>query len=425
MWGTSNAFGRRAFAAVLVLTMLAAGCSSGSASEGPAKLDLAGAISATEHLGIVRTVGTARHDGKELPISGTFDYRARRATARYPMATTSTFGSVALRRIGSRVWIHRLPTTKTIAIGPDLLGFRRPGERPWRFVDGASDSFLPGIGAADPVAVVREAMTRKLTFHRTAESETIGGKGASGFVAKIPTPIGNVNGIARLTVWVDGSQRIVRIEAVSNTGVHSSYDVTKASRSPKVSEPAAKDVEGNDQAPDAPSGPFVPVATGDAGGVAYQVLRAPSTTHGTCWKVESTPTYHATGVPAKDGSVCVPTLEPKGPEFARYQFAIDANDKTPYELFGILVPAGSTAEMTLLDGSRHPVPYDPGSGLVLYSGPATPVAVLMTVDLPGGPHLVCGPGPIGDRSDLAQLDPADVPDLRWQAWNCLPGGMDG
>ena len=115
--------------------------------------------------------------------------------------------------------------------------------------------------------------------------------------------------------------------------------------------------------------------------------------------------------------MCIPPLDPPAGPAVPVGFAVDATAASPYELLGLLVPAGATAAVTRLDGSHAPMPVS-SDGLAVYGGPAAPPAVLATVTLPDGRVVWCGPGPVTAPADVTALAPADRAGIRDEPWNC-------
>jgi hypothetical protein len=385
--------------------------------------DAADAADAIQALGAINTIGSGTASGPVQPIRTAIDYRHNTMRGEFPPGVPTKPVRVGYRAEGDTAWFSRevAKGEGQIALGADLLVLRPPTDAPWVEVPRASYYANIVMRPWDPVFLLSDlaAMPRRLgpaVRFRPSGSAVVRGVRRPGFTARMTLRQAGYIGLNRVTLWTDRHGVPVRVRIETQTLTRGTYDITRRQRDVVVRPPAPSQIARADTPLPSASGPYVEIASGTAGTTAYRVLRAPATDGGTCWKVESDPAYVPQDEPRADGGVCAAPITTSGEPLDQVGFPIDGTADTPYEIFGLLLPEGSTAEASFFDGTRRPVPLDP-SGLALVVGPSEPVLGAMVVTLADGKKLSCGPGPINGPADLEGTAPEEAFSA---PWNCLP-----
>ena len=390
-----------------------AGCDSGG-STNSASFQPAAAARKLRALGRIEVKGKATLNGERRTIGGLVQYRPYRVLEALPVANGPGVDTVEYRRRGNDAWVRRALVRPGTAgsLGFPLLVLRRADQLPFLPLP------LPDVGTT---AQLGTGYDPALLLDRLAKLPTVTfkkGKDAGSYVATLALRPAAIVGVRTLTVHVDSSGVPDRFDLTTLFNIRVRYTVNASSRTPKVTAPPAPQIEAiSKPLPDA-TGPFVPVFQGSAGTTAIEITQAPGTDGWTCWKVASTPPYIGIERSTRQsGAMCIPPVTDVASDDEKFGIPIDANDQTPYELIGVVVPPGSSADLTLLDGRTQPMTVTPG-GLALYAGPPEPAAALVHIHTPRGGDLVCGPGPINTESDIAKV--TDARSIRSDPWNCLP-----
>lgn len=415
---------RRAMRALAVLVAVGlAACTSSSApgADSDSGFDATAAARRIRKLGVVRLKGRGTFERASGSIAGQIQYRPYEVLLTVPVVAGTKVAEVQYRRIGATAWVRRAVVTEPGLgkLGFPLLVLR--GARMAPFLPlGAPDRGLQAhVGMPyDPARLLERLSKNHRVRFQSAGSSSLAGQSRARYVAHIPASAAAIVGVRELTVWVDHGGVPVQIQATTVDGLRSTYAITASKRPLKVAPPPEGQTEQTSQPlPDA-IGDFAPVFNGRAGATAVTILKASGDRNWSCWKVVSNPPYQPTSVtrPAS-GAVCIPPVPISAPDNEKFGVAIDANETTPYELIGIVVPSGSTAEALLFGGSTVSIPVTP-DGLAIYAGSAEPAAILLTITLPTGVRLVCGPGTINSRADATTLTSPDA--IRGQPWSCLP-----
>ena len=427
---------RTRWVALLVAGIVAfAACDSGSTpvASGPSGFDAATAakkLAARGPTAISGKGGTAKRP--DAAIRGIV--AADRARLEYPVVTSTRQAQVTVLRDGTTLWFRRTATSGVIGLGPDLLLLHSAGKPAWTKSLTTNQLANALVLPYEPAQLLAEVGKHPISFGPGPAAD-VGGSRRRGYHAKIPAveqvagstrqrPLAVLLGVSDLTVWTDARGVPLRIAVVTTTSTHSTYDISRATGRIVVDAPAPDQVESADEKLPTAAGAYEPVYSGSAGTIGFTVLRAPSTRGGTCWKVDSKPAYQPVPTPGADGGVCVPPIVGSGSVYDQIGFPLDANAATGYELFALLVPAGTTASMTLADGTtQRPVVVDEKSGLAIFAAPAADIAGLLRVKLPGGSNLYCGPGPVNTPRDLPpedqQFGAVSRESLRDLPWNCI------
>ena len=409
-------------AALAVVLGLAACSSSSDTPAAPKQFHPAAAASLLVRQGAltVKGEGTMHPKGAKAssaPVRGRIDPgKPPRVDEALPVTINDRVLGITWRQDGNQAWIRRVSAKGVgrIEMGPSLLLLHGADKPAWGTVDPDTTLAKFFVGAYNPVTLLQYLGSIAAPF-TTAPAADVGGHSRAGFHTKLGKKPAATIGAQTVTVWVTPSGRPVRIALTTPAGMAASYDIGTA-KSVTVAAPPAKDIEKIAPAPSA-NGPYTVAASGTAAGVAYQVLRAPATDGGTCWKVESTPPY----VPQVDTGTkgyCVPPLGPATGQDDLIGFPLDGVAGTPYDMLGLLVPPGSTMEMYLVGGGTLPVTVD-SSGLGLWAGPPSPAAALAAVTLPDQRVLYCAPGLILTPNDVNELAPGDDDQVFSEPWNCV------
>ncbi|HEY7105167.1 MAG TPA: hypothetical protein VH986_02060 [Acidimicrobiia bacterium] len=398
------------FAALLGAASLAA-CSSSSGSG--ETLDTSAVLKATKAEGRVDTKGTLSALGKSGPIKGKYDYTNSKALLAFPVIFQNAVVHNEYHQSGTLGWVRRVTTVKTAPAGAlvDLLTIKG-GLGDWIAVSTTSRWTTPLVGIYDPVRVVG-ALNQAKSKLTKAGSTKVNGKDATEYHAKLPSNAATDVTGKTISLWIDSSQRVVRVDIHTVAGLHVQYDVTKGSGSLTVVAPTRAEIYHVITPGTVPTGPFATVQTTSAGSTPVTVQRAPSGQTAACWRVVSTPPF-VSAITLTNGMRCLAAPTNDVPEDS-VTFPVDAGPTNSYELIGALSPVGAQGVLTMTDGSTRTLTRDPVSGLLLYVGPPQPLAGYLAITLPGGVRLACGPGSITSPSDIADNTPA----LANQPWACL------
>jgi hypothetical protein len=345
------------------------------------------------------------------------------ARADEPIDVAGTLVRVQVRRHGGRAWIRRAVVTRAgvAGFGIGLLTLRGAADAPYAATDAPDREPAAGVvHAYDPgalldrlarahVAAFREVRSSAPDAHRTV------------WRAPLTPRQSRTLGLRIVTVTTDAHGTPVALSYMTTSGLRVAYRVTRSHSPLAVSAPPIGTVQVPDRPlPDA-TGPYAPLTTVAVGGRPVEIQRAEADDGWSCWRVRSTPAYVGAAAPRPSGGSCVAPVTGGTDPTDAFAIPLDAVAPTPYELVGFLAPAGSTGEVRLEDGTTRPLAPG-GAGLLVFSGPAHPAALLVTVHLPAGATLVCGPGPISGPADLERIAPRDVDGLRSRPWNCLDAG---
>ncbi len=397
-----------------------AACTSSSTPNADSGFDAKAAALRIQDLGSIGIQGRGTFEGASGAISGQIQYRPFKALLTLPVVAGSKVAEVQYRRIGATAWVRRAVVTQPGLgkLGFTLLVLRGVGMAPFLPLSAPDRGLQAHVGTPyDPARMLERLGENRRVRFRSAGSSSVAGETRARFLAHLPASVAFLIGVRELTVWVDRAGIPVQVQAATLSGVTSTYTITMSKRALDVVPPPTEQTEQPSQPlPDA-IGDFVPVFTGQAGVTAVTILEAPGDRNWSCWKVVSTPAYQPTSITRPgSGAVCIPRILDRDRDDEKFGLAIDANENTPFELIGIVVPPGSTAEATRVGGTTVSIPVTP-DGLAIYTGSAEPAAGLVTITLPTGVRLVCGPGSINSRADAAKLTSSGA--IRGQPWSCL------
>src|SRR5262249_18284227 len=123
---------------------------------------------------------------------------------------------------------------------------------------------------------------------------------------------------AQVDLWIDGKNRITRVQITSTQG-GMSYEVKYGGSKPNVVKPPPGDIQPHKSTTPKPTGAFVTVKSGNTDGVAWSLQRAPATNGYECWRWQATPPVKIVGTDAM-GNTCIPPLDPTDDPSYQAQF---------------------------------------------------------------------------------------------------------
>ena len=416
-----NHAGRPRFAALAVVTVIGlvgTACTSGSSAKlGGKPLALRSVVAGVKAMGRIDVTGQTVNRANKGRIVGSYDYRAALANLTIPILTPKGRPRASYLERGNAAWIelaHYAGPKPKDTYASALL--TPPGSKRW-LTTGPNLSYVVALfGAYDPAKLVDFLDLAKVAMLPDG-SDTIGGASTDHYRAELTKTKPTVFHLRTVELWVNAKHEIVRVKLLTAAKNVVEYDVLHRSAAVEVIEPPAGEIANPGTASKGPqlSGPYVPVTSGTAAGINFSVLRAPAGGGLDCWRVESSPSFVGISKDRDDGARCLAPPTGDAPE-DRVSFPVDSGTGNPYELLGALLPAGSSAVLTMTDGSTRAFVADP-AGFALYAGPSDPGAGFLSITLPGGQKLSCGPGAVTSVADLGGVSAGE---LASQAWACVP-----
>ena len=404
--------------ALTIAALVLGGCDSGSSSSAPRgrTLDVKAIQSDLSGRGPYSLTGKAKFGRQRGIVSGAFDTPAKLGVVRIPVFQVDQAGRAELRIVGDNAYLRRAVIAGSSTGGLNAALVDPSGAGGWLPLPGDGSGFASLIvGAYVPQFLLQQLALTKLRWTGLGP-QRIGSETATG--AKAVLAGGAGLGLKSLSLWTVANT-LVRVEFETAVGVSVRYDLASTREAPTVRAPSPGQIVAA-SAVAAPAGDFTQVASGEATGVSYRVFRSLSSAGGTCWRVEATPAFDAVGGAGTDGHRCVPATTPEDDFTDQVQFVIDASARSAFEMIGVRLPPGATAQLTLAGGTTQPLVAD-GNGLAVYAGPASPIAGYVEVTLLGGAKLACGPGSVTSPSDVGADGQAlgQALDLRATPWSCL------
>lgn len=417
---------RRLLAPLLVGALAAAACSSGSdsAPKGPARLDPAAAAAALRALGGVAVDGSAsftHKDGtEEGTITGRVTYEPYRVHQEFPVGAGQDLANIEYRRIDADAWIKMMESAAPPFLGVPGLVIRPAGyPTPWIAITPTPRTVQDQIALPfDPAALLDAIATDDaIVLARNGESD-VDGTPRARYTANFEAAQALVIGVSTLSVWIDADGVPLRIAFKATSGAAGEYDITADGSALDVTPPDAALIEPTQTIPVA-TADYAEIASGEADGVTYRILRAPADRNWWCWKVESEPAYEPFDELGDDGGLCVPGIETSGDPADQFALPLDSVGDG-YDMLGMQVPPGSTLQMYRVDEFDAPidVPVD-ANGLALYVGPSATPGVFVQLTLADGEVMLCAPGEISNYRDYVGVTPEMGKLLLSQPWNCL------
>lgn len=413
----------RGLVAAALLATTVVGCSSGSSSS----------LSKKDPLG---SIVTAMHDAKSGKISGTTN-GGPNGSKTGPMSgvwqgglsgqqdTHVTFVTAAgtelpaeIRVVNNKMYYSR--AVANLPPGEPLGIFARAGKfKEWK------TAILPGqIIALVPAAFSPAALAEHLQQLKVPVKTSSGGKVGSVSTTRVTTTRSLAIGAwlgATVDLWVDGQNRVIRVQISTPAGTGARYDVTGFGTSVNVTPPPQSAIsEVSELPPREPAGPFAPVQSGTSNGVTWTLSRAPGTSGTECWKFDANPPLPQSGLKQPTDPRCVtPPAKDADPEDTVY-FPVEGNGTGSYDGLAIVLPPGAK-DLTLgfVGGKMQPLTAAP---VVVWVGPSDPVKGYVGVTLADGTKLDCGAGAITTPADLN--DPAVTQNVASAAWGCVQHQAD-
>lgn len=406
-----------ALALISALGLVGTGCTSvSSAKLGGKPLALKSVVAGVKAMGRIDVTGQVVNGSKKGRIVGSYDYKPSRVNLTIPILTEKARTRAGYLARGKAAWVHLAhyagPLPKD-AYASALL--TPPGTKRW-VTTGPNLAYVVALfGAYDP-ATLADFLDQAKVAMLPDGRDTIGGASTEHYRAELTKTKSTVFHLRTVELWVNPKHEIVRVDLLTAANNVVRYDVGRRKGAVDVVEPPAGEIANPGAASTGPQllGPYVPVTSGTAAGINFRVLRSPAAGGLDCWRVESSPSFVGLSKDRDDGARCLAPTTGNAPQ-DRVSFPIDSGTGNPYELLGALLPAGSSAVLTMTDGSTRPFAADSG-GLAVYSGPADLGAGFLAITLPGGPKLACGPGPVTSAADLAGVSAGE---LAGQPWACV------
>jgi hypothetical protein len=369
---------------------------------------------ATFAAGSARYTGETRFaDGTSGPIEGISQAEPAAGEVTYPVSTPTGIQEAKLVWLDDTLYTRRVVTDSPNSVSSTQ---RMPDELPWtrapynRIVVMTFDAYDPFrllerlelLGGAEAVA---------------KGNEQVDGEALQRYdVDLADNPVAPA-GAQRIELLTDGEQRLEHVRLVGDDSIEYSLDDFGVEVTPTPPSDDEIGVPRPIPGPE-PAGPFEQVGQGVQAGVTWQLMRAPSTDEGTCWRLDTDLPLDPVA-PNPEGVTCISAFDPSGLPGDQAQAVADAGRDAPFD--AVVFATGPTvvdARVVFADRSSQPLAVDPG-GFVVYVGPKTPLAGVVELTTADGTVVTCGPGPVSEISDLRELPPEELADLDQRPWLCL------
>jgi hypothetical protein len=330
----------------------------------------------------------------------------------FPYSTPTGTQEVEVVWVNDTLWIRRATTPDQNAVSAFL---RLDTDLPWVQAPYASYGRI-SVAAYDPYALLDRLVAGDVTAVPDG-TETVDGRSLDRYTIDLSGDPVAPGGARSAVLDTDSNQRLaaVRLEGPDTI----SYTLSDYGVDVSPTPPSADQVSSGGARPTVvPTGPFAPVAQGVSNEVSWQLLRAPGSDDGTCWRLDTSQPLDPVAATQGDGSTCVAAVEPTAPVDEQVQIVADAGAGATYDALVALVPVGSQARLQFSDRSSQDLTVDPG-GFVVWFGPKSPLAVVLQVTAPDGSQTSCGPGAVSELDDLDSLDPSAVAQLDRAPWLCI------
>jgi hypothetical protein len=410
--------GRRAAAGLIALTLsaLGAACSSSSGNGSLGKDPLGTAIAATEKAGSGRIKGTTQR--AKVATTGTVD-GTWSGDLKGEGATKVVFISQKARRVPTELrwtdgvlYINRavvpVEAAESVAIFTRVAKFK-----PWRKLTLQGGVVNVVAAAFSPLAVLQRLQSVKQapTVHR---GEQVGSVKATRLTSSAPLLIG-IWPAATVDVWVDGSNRVVRVR-IANPDGGMQYDVTDYGTKVDVTAPPATEITGASeltkiQAIEA----FRTAASGRNTGVTWALQRARGTQDTTCWRWQATPSLGQQLKQPAEGRCLRPIDADAGPD-DQVQFLVYGNGFGTYDALAVQLPSGvKKLVLGFAGGKTQTIPV---TNPLVWVGPSSPLPAYLGVTMNDGTAVDCGAGAVTTKDDLTNTEFTQA--AATAAWACLP-----
>lgn len=413
----------RAAAAVLLavaLVVAAVACSTETAPTSTTSAPLTGSDleqiqQATSAAGSTHYRGAITFpDGASGPLTGASQADRQAGSATFPVSTSSGSAEGAMTWVDGMIYVRRVVVPDDV---PTDAWLRHADDLP--YIQIPASAMTQGLLVPyDPYTLLAYLAGSKQVAV-PAGTETVDGAELQRFTVDLSqTGASIVPGARRAEVLTDEHRRLRVARLVGDDTIE--YQLSDFGADVSVSAPPSDQIGQPDRRPsgEAPVGPYEQIAAGTTQGVEWKVVGAPATNGGTCWRFDTSVDIHPVAATQPDGATCLAAFDPGAPAADRSAVVVDAGDGSPFDVLLTVAPTGSTVEMSFADGSRAAVP-EVAPGLYLWTGPSSPLAVLLDLSVPGAAPVACGPGPVSDLSDLEDLPPEALAQLSNLPWLCI------
>lgn len=352
-------------------------------------------------------------DGTSGAVDGASRAEPPAGEVTHPVHTATGPRDVTFLWVDGSIFIQRAVTADSAAVSATL---RLDSDAPWTraaYQPLATTLF----DAYDPFRLLERLSLLKLVAEQQS-TEVVDERELERYVVDmegVATSPGRARTIELLT---DTDHRLQVVRLVGDDTIE--YALTGFGGDVAPTPPPDDQIGGSTPRPSVvPVGPFETVATGTAGGGGWQLLRAPGSDGGSCWRMDAQVPLDPVAATQADGVSCIGAFDPTASADEQVQVVVDAGTGAPFDAVVAAVAPGSTeAEVQLADGTTHPLAIDPG-GFVVWTGPKTPLAVVLELTAPDGNVVTCGPGPVSSLDDLDLLPADDLATLDRAPWLCL------
>ena len=410
---TRTAFITAPVAAALFLSA----CSGGSSATPSLNVTYKDVAAATRTAGPARTSGSANGpNGGKGPVKGTVEGDLTGSGAvSATLITGTTRNDVQVLWIDKALYVKRAEAVNAGALtdaGTQAWMLRAPTERAWS-KRSVSSQFTPELFSPfAPAALADLLATRQMPVQVTSDGSQ------RKMHAEKPLAFLGAWTNATVDLWVDGHERVTRVQITSKQG-GMSYDVKYGGSAPDVAVPPPSQIDTPVPTTPKPAGPFVTVRSGNTDGVAWSLQRAPGTPAGyECWRWQATPAVKIVAAD-EDGNRCIPEASRTDDPSDQTAFVASTDGKGKYDMLAVRLPANArTVGVSPISG--QPTTATVSGDTFVWVGPATDKAGSAFIILADGTRLFCGPGWISLPSDWTTVSPADKARLLASPWVCSP-----
>jgi hypothetical protein len=369
---------------------------------------------ATFAAGSARYAGEAHFaDGATGAIEGVSQAEPPAGEVTRPVPTENGVQQVRTVWVDGQVYLERAVTTDPGAVSATL---RLADERPW-----IQATYTPMLTASfdayDPFRLVQRLAQLDVDAAPQG-TETVDGDELDRYVVDMSsTPVAPA-GAQTIELLTDDQARLTVVRLLGELQIEYALDDFGTEVTPS---PPAEDQIGEprQQPGPEPVGAYEVVGQGTSADVAWQLLRAPASDGGACWRLDTTPPLDAVAASESDGATCIEPFDPTAPAEAQVQIVADAGRGAPFDALAVVTPARSTgAELVFVDRSSEDLVVDP-AGFVVWVGPKSPLAVVFEVTIPDGTMVSCGVGIISVPAEIGDLRPDELEDLDRTPWTCI------
>lgn len=430
-------------AAVVVIGagLLSAGCTDGppagspppaslASPPGPSGVDAGGVLRsvriATSKAGTARIHGTIARGEASGAVDGTFCDSPPAQRVTLPVFPGGTPVETEILVSGGRLFIRRIVMADAAARAAERdpatrVALRDPAERTWLARPAGLLRLIGGPASQGPVGTLLLLEVARARLERLGDVE-VGGEHLAHWTARPERPLPLV-GIDRAELWVDDLERLRRVRTESGT-TRTEYEIEWTTGcdvpSPPIDDVATTALD--DPRPPAAEVPFLEIASGEGGGIAWQLGHAGGTRDSQCLRLATKPPVLLDGdrtevcvLPPTDASD--PARSVEFPFFSRPGGAADI-------LVAIAWRPLANVDFRLADGSpaeTNVAKHDRGLTTVVRVGPAAPPTRVARFEFTDGTRVEC--------TRRTSAEPAGTPGPGALAgdgaatgtWRCAPG----